>query len=58
MASSGGRPVYTDQRTGRTFSFDPQTSEFVYSDGQRVLASSQFAQPTASVPRSSTGTVR
>jgi hypothetical protein len=58
MASSGGRPVWQDPRTGRTFHYDPQTNEVVYSDGSRVSASSQFNQPAPNVPRTGTGAVR
>ncbi|GAB7326379.1 hypothetical protein MBLNU13_g10410t2 [Cladosporium sp. NU13] len=59
MASSSGRPVWTDQRTGRTFYYDQQTNEYVFSDGSRVLAASQPAQPAVNVPRTvATGAVR
>jgi hypothetical protein len=59
MASSSGRSVFTDQRTGRTFYYDQQTSEFVFSDGSRVPAASQPAQPAANVPRTAaSGAVR
>lgn len=58
MASSAGRQVWTDRRTGRTFHYDQQTGEIVYSDGSRVLAASQFAQPPANVPRIAIGAVR
>lgn len=55
MASSSGHSVFTDQRTGRTFYYDQQTSEFVYSDGSRVPA----AQPAVNVPRTAaSGAVR
>jgi hypothetical protein len=58
MASSNGRPVWTDTRTGRTFFYDQQSGEIVFSDGSRVPAASQFAQPAANVPRTATGAVR
>ena len=54
MASSGGRPVWTEQGTGRTFYYDQQTSEYVLSDGRRVPAASQPAQPAVDVPRTAT----